>query len=136
LSLSIKFRLLSVVDKLVKLASRSELARRVAAEFPEASTRSSLLVLHDESGRMALHFSLDGGRLSVREVDPSNPPFATNEVSMHVDTFIALLKRRIGFWTAYLHDLIDVRSNDGLPASYHVLLWGAFFDRLFSEVLR
>jgi hypothetical protein len=135
MSLSIKLKLLSVVDKLARVASKSEVVRKVVEEFPEATTRTALLTLYDERGKMCLHFSFEGGNAAVREVDPKSPPFATTEISMHVDTFIALLKRKIDFWVAYLHDLVDVKSNDGLPASYHVLLWGAFFDRLFNEVL-
>jgi len=134
-ALSIRLKLLSVIDKLVKMASDLELVEKLLEEFPEARARSALLTIYDERGRLSIHLALEGGRPAAREVDAKNPPFATTEISMHVDTFIALFERRLDFWTAYLHDLVEVKSNDGLPASYHVLLWGAFFDKLFSQVL-
>jgi len=52
MSLSIKLKLLSVVDKLARVASRSEVVRKVVEEFPEATTRSALLTLYAERGRM------------------------------------------------------------------------------------
>jgi hypothetical protein len=54
---------------------------------------------------------------------------------MHVDTFIKVLKGKLDFRTAYIHDLVDIKSNDGLPVSYHLLLWSAFFDKV-AELLK
>jgi hypothetical protein len=135
MSFSIKLKLLSVIDKLVKIASKTELVKKILEEFPEAAARSALLTLFNERDKLVLYFGFDGREPVVKEVDVKSPPFATTEITMHVNTFVALLKQKIDFWTAYLHDLIDVKTNDGLPPSYHVLLWGAFFDRLFKEVL-
>jgi hypothetical protein len=53
---------------------------------------------------------------------------------MHIDTFIKMVKGKLDFRTAYIHDLIDIKSNDGLPPTYHLLLWSAFFDK-FVEVI-
>ena len=83
---------------------------------------------------MAIYIGFQGDRPVVREVDPRRPPTATTEIEMHVDTFIAVLKRRLDFRTAYIHDLVDVRSNDGLPPTYHLILWSAFMDKAL-EVL-
>lgn len=126
MSVSLRLQLLQVLPKLVRLATAN--VQDILKEFPEAKGRSAVLVLYDSrGGRIAFHISLDGG---VREVNPDSPPPATNVITMHVDTFIKILKGKIDFRSAYLYDLVDIRSNDGLPASYHFLLWSAFFDRV------
>ncbi len=56
----------------------------------------------------------------MREVDPDNPPYATNVITMHVDTFIRIIRGGLDFRTAYLYDLIEIASNDGLPPAYHL----------------
>ena len=125
----IKAKLLEVLPKLMLVGLRR--LTDILREFPEATTRSNLLVLYDDrDNRVAFWLGFVDGRPKVVEVDPANPPFATTEVSMHVDTFIKILKGQVDFIAAYLYDLVDVRSNDGLPPEYHVLLWSAFYDRV------
>jgi hypothetical protein len=90
-----------------------------------------LLILYDDVGnKIALWIGFEGGSPHVRKVDLKSPPPATNEISMHIDTFIKILKGKLDFRTAYIHDLVDIKCNDGLPASYHLLLWSAFFDEV------
>jgi hypothetical protein len=132
--LSLRVRLLEILPKLMKLGVHrfNDLLR----EFPDATSRSALLVLYDDRGsKLAFWLGFEGGSPQVREVSLKSPPPATNEISMHVDTFIKVLKGRLDFRTAYLYDLIDIKSNDGLPASYHLLLWSAFFDKV-AELLK
>jgi hypothetical protein len=108
----------------------------VLKEFPEATTRSTLLIIYDDKGKkLAFWAGFEGDRPVVRKVDPKNPPFATTEVSMHVDTFIKIIKGERDFRAAYLYNLIDIKSNDGLPETYHLLLWSAYFDKLV-EILK
>ncbi len=133
MNITLKAKLLTVLPKLLALGMRS--LEDVLSSFPEAKTRSAVLTLYDENGRMSIYVGFEGDKLAVREVDPENPPYATTYMTMHVDVFIALLKNKIDFRAAYLHDLIDVKSNDGLPPSYHFLLWAAFFDRV-AELLK
>jgi len=131
---SIRLRLLSILPKLMLVGvSRFQ---DILSEFPEARARSAILRLYDDRGNeVAFWLGFEDGKPTVREVDPRNPPYATTEISMHVDTFIAVLKGRLDFRTAYIHDLIGIKSNDGLPAAYHLLLWSAFFDRV-AELLK
>jgi hypothetical protein len=125
----IKTQLLEVLPKLM-LVGWFKLAD-ILRELPGAANRSSLLVLYDDRGnKLTFWLGFADGRPRVVEVDPDNPPFATTEVSMHVDTFIKILKGQTDFIATYLYDLVDVRSNDGLPPEYHVLLWAAFYDRV------
>jgi hypothetical protein len=127
--LSVKLRLLSILPKLMKIGMQK--FEDLIREFPEARSRSALLVLYDDRGnKLALWIGFEGDEPRVREVDLKNPPPATNEISTHVDTFIKILKGRLDFRTAYLYDLVDIKSNDGLPASYHLLIWSAFFDEV------
>jgi hypothetical protein len=127
--LSLRGRLLELLPKLLMLGMRR--FDSLLREFPEATSRSALLVLYDSAGnKLALWIGFEGGAPRVREVDLKNPPPATNEISMHIDTFIKILKGKLDFRTAYLYDLVDIKSNDGLPASYHLLLWSAFFDEV------
>jgi hypothetical protein len=127
--LSLRLRLLAILPKLMELGARR--FESLLREFPEARSRSTLLVLYDDRGnKLAFWLGFEGDSPRIREVDLKNPPPATNEISMHVDTFIKILKGRLDFRTAYLYDLVDIKSNDGLPASYHLLLWSAFFDEV------
>lgn len=133
MSLGLKAKLLTIIPKLVMLGLTR--FNEFLEEFPDAKTRSTVLILRDDrGGRMAIYIGFQGDRPVVREVDPRSPPRATTEIEMHVDTFIAVLKRRLDFRTAYIHDLVDVRSNDGLPPTYHLILWSAFMDKAL-EVL-
>jgi len=132
--MTIRLKLLSILPKLmtIGLGRFNDLLR----EFPEAKTRSTVLRLYDSSGnQMAFWLGFEGDRPAVKEVDPKRPPYATTEISMHIDVFIKVLKGKMDFRAAYLYDLIDIKSNDGLPVSYHMLLWSAYFDRLL-EVLK
>jgi hypothetical protein len=128
-SVGIRAKLLFILPKLMLIGvSRF---RDILSEFPEARSRSAILRLYDDRGNeVAFWLGFENDRPVVREVDPRSPPYATTEISMHVDTFIAILKGRLDFRTAYIHDLVDIKSNDGLPASYHLLLWSAFFDEV------
>ncbi|RLE65004.1 MAG: hypothetical protein DRJ38_04500 [Thermoprotei archaeon] len=129
--MSIRLRLLSILPKLMGLGLRrfNDLLR----EFPEAKTRSAVLKLYDNAGnQVAFWLGFEGDKPVVREVDPRNPPYATTEITMLIDVFIKILKGKLDFRAAYLYDLIDIKSNDGLPSSYHFLLWSAFFDRLIE----
>lgn len=129
--MSIRVKLLSILPRLMLLGVTK--FQDILSEFPEAKTRSMVLRLYDDRGNeVAFWLGFENGRPVVREVDSRNPPYATTEVSMHVDTFIAMLKGKLDFRTAYIHDLIDIKSNDGLPASYHLLLWSAFFDKVLE----
>jgi hypothetical protein len=131
---NIRLKLLSILPKLMLIGVNR--FQDILSEFPEARTRSAILRLYDDRGNeIAFWLGFEDGRPAVRETDPRNPPYATTEVSMHVDTFIAVLKGRLDFRTAYIHDLIGIKSNDGLPAAYHLLLWSAFFDRV-AELLK
>jgi hypothetical protein len=131
MSVSIRLKLLSILPKLMLIGAAK--LQDILNEFPEARTRSAILRLYDDRGNeIAFWLGFENGKPVVKEVDPRNPPYATTEVSMHIDTFIAMLKGRLDFRTAYIHDLIDIKSNDGLPASYHLLLWSAFFDRILE----
>jgi len=49
-------------------------------------------------------------------------------------TSTCLIRGGLDFRTAYLYDLIEIASNDGLPPAYHLLIWSAFFDRLASAL--
>jgi len=129
MSLSIKVRLLSILPKLMLIGMRG--LEDVLKEFPEATTRSMLLRLFDDrGGEMCIWLGFENEQPAAREVECRNPPFATTEVSMHIDVFLRVLKGKLDFRSAYLYDLIDIRSNDGLPASYHLILWSAFWDRV------
>jgi len=128
MSVVLKAKLVTLLPKLLKLG----LARygHLLEQFPEARTRSAVLVLYDDQGnRIAFWGGFEGDSLVFREVDSRNPPACTTMIEMHVDTFIAILKGNLDFRTAYIHDLIEIRSFDGLPASYHLLIWAAFFDK-------
>jgi hypothetical protein len=130
----IRAKLLSILPKLMLIGVSK--FHDILSEFPEARSRSAILRLYDGRGNeVAFWLGFENDKPVVREVDPKSQPYATTEVSMHVDTFIAMLKGRLDFRTAYIHDLVDIKSNDGLPASYHLLLWSAFFDRIL-ELLR
>ncbi|RLG84961.1 MAG: hypothetical protein DRO39_06740 [Thermoprotei archaeon] len=132
--MSVRLKLLSILPKLMAVGLRR--FNSLLNEFPEARTRSMVLRLYDAAGnQVAFWLGFEGDRPVVKEVDPRNPPFATTEVSMHIDVFLKILKGRLDFRAAYLYDLIDIKSNDGLPSTYHILLWSAFWDRLV-ELLR
>lgn len=132
---SIDMKLLMILPKLVRIGY--DKLRELLREFPDATTRSTLLKLYDSSGNQRVFWiGFENGEPVVRMVDPNNPPYATTEVSMHVDTFIKILKNKLDFRTAYLYDLIDIKSNDGLPVSLHFLLWSAFFDRAVSVLTK
>jgi len=132
--MSLRLRLLSILPKLMLIGLRR--FDNLLNEFPEAKTRSSILKLYDSAGnQVAFWLGFEGDKPVVREVDPKNPPYATTEISMHVDVFIKILKNKLDFRAAYLYDLIDIKSNDGLPQSYHFILWASFFDRLV-EILK
>ena len=125
--MSIRLRLLSILPRLVALGYKG--LNKLLKQFPEAMHRSTVLVLYDSSGgRIAFWIGTENGKPVVKEVDPEAPPYATTTIRMHIDTFIRILKGKLDFRAAYLYDLVDVESNDGLPASYHFLLWAAFFD--------
>jgi len=129
--MSVRLKLLSILPKLMSIGLRR--FNSLLSEFPEAKTRSTVLKLYDSSGgQVAFWLGFEGDRPAVREVDPSNPPYATTEISMHVDVFIKILKGKMDFRAAYLYDLVDIKSNDGLPSSYHLLLWSAFFDHIIQ----
>jgi len=131
---SVRVKLLSILPKLMILGMKN--FGNLLAEFPEAKTRSSILRLYDSSGnQIAFWLGFEGDKPIVKEVDPGKPPYATTEISMHIDVFIKVLKGKMDFRATYLYDLIDIKSNDGLPVSYHMLLWSAYFDRLL-EVLK
>lgn len=133
--MSLRLRLLEILPKLVKLGLYK--FNDLLKEFPDATSRSALLVLYDSKGnKLAFWIGFEGGSPKVVEVDLKNPPRATNEISMHIDTFIKILKGRLDFRTAYLYDLIDIESYDGLPSSYHLLLWSAFFDRVADLLMK
>jgi len=132
LSLNIRLKLLTVLPKLLNFGVNQ--LQDVLRQFPEAKTRSAVLELYDEKGKVAFWIGFEGGRPTVREVDPDNPPYATNVITMHVDTFIRIIRGGLDFRTAYLYDLIEIASNDGLPPAYHLLIWSAFFDRLASSL--
>jgi hypothetical protein len=136
--LEIRVKLLTIVPRI--LSMKRQAVEEILNAFPEARNRSMLLVLgarpgrdsviDEEAGKIAFHVSVNG----VREVDPENHPFSTTEMKMHVDTFLKIFRGEMDFRTAYLYDLIDVKSNDGLPAAYHVILWSAFWDRALEVV--
>jgi len=132
LSFNIRLKLLAVLPKLLMFGA-SQL-QDVLSQFPEAKTRSAVLELYDERGKVAFWIGFEGGRPNVKEVDPDNPPYSTNTITMHVDTFIKVIRGEIDFRTAYLYDLIEIASSDGLPPAYHLLIWSAFFDRLASAL--
>ena len=132
MSLNIRLKLLTVLPKLLSFGVNQ--LQDVLSQFPEAKTRSAVLELYDERGKVAFWIGFEGGRPTVREVDPDNPPYATNIITMHVDTFIRIIRGGLDFRTAYLYDLIEIASNDGLPPAYHLLIWSAFFDRLASAL--
>jgi hypothetical protein len=128
MNITIKAKLITLLPKLLKLG----MVRygKLLEQFPEAKTRSAVLVLYDDHGnRIAFWGGFEDDSLVFREVDPRNPPPCTTMIEMHVNTFIAILKGELDFRTAYIHDLIDIKSFDGLPASYHLLIWAAFFDK-------
>ena len=128
MNITIKAKLITLLPKLLKLG----MVRygKLLEQFPEAKTRSAVLVLYDDQGnRIAFWGGFEDDNLVFREVDPRNPPPCTTMIEMHVNTFIAILKGELDFRTAYIHDLIDIKSFDGLPASYHLLIWAAFFDK-------
>jgi hypothetical protein len=134
MSLVLRTKLLSLLPKLFIL-STSKL-NDLLKEFPEASTRSALLILYDDRGKkIGVWLGFENNKPVVRGVDPKNPPYATNEISMHIDVFIKIIKGQLDFRSAYLYDLIDIKSNDGLPETYHLLLWSAYFDKLV-EILK
>jgi len=102
----------------------------VLEEMPEAKARSCLFKLHDPPGECIFWLGFRGGELAVEDVeDLGRAPFATTEVSMHVDTLARILDGELDFRAAYLYDLVDVKANDGMPSTYHFLLWAAFFDK-------
>jgi len=134
LASTLREKLLSLLPKLFIL-STSKL-NDLLKEFPEASTRSTLLILYDDRGKkIGVWLGFENNKPVVRGVDTKNPPYATNEISMHIDTFLKIVKGQLDFRTAYLYDLIDIKSNDGLPETYHLLLWSAYFDKLV-EILK
>jgi hypothetical protein len=133
MSLNIRLKLLTILPKMLSIGV--ERFKVVLEEFPEALNRSAILTLYDErGGKLTFHAGFKDGKPFVVEVDYRNPPWANNEISMHIDTFLAILKNKLDFRTAYIHDLIELKSNDGLPPTYHLLLWSAFFDK-FVEVI-
>ena len=129
--MSIRLRLLSILPKLMLIGLRK--FNNLLNEFPEAKTRSTVLKLYDSAGnQIAFWLGFEGDKPIVKEVDPKNPPYATTEISMHIDVFIKILKNKLDFRAAYLYDLIDIKSNDGLPVGVHFLLWSAYFDKLLE----
>jgi len=129
--MSIRLRLLSILPKLMLIGLKK--FNDLLNEFPEAKTRSTVLKLYDSAGnQIAFWLGFEGDKPVVKEVDPKNPPYATTEISMHIDVFIKILKNKLDFRAAYLYDLIDIKSNDGLPVGVHFLLWSAYFDRLLE----
>lgn len=132
--MSIRLKLLTILPKLMALGLR--VYGDLIKELPDVTSRSAILRLYDTAGNeLAFYLGFEGERPTVKEVNPRNPPYATTEISMHIDTFIKVLKGRLDFRSAYLYDLIDIRSHDGLPPTYHFILWAAFFDRIV-KVLR
>lgn len=128
---SILIRLLPRLMK-IGLSSLGDLVK----EFPEITTRSMLLRIQRPGGQPILLWAgFKGGEPHVIEIEPGKPVSATTEITLHIDTLISILKGRLDFRAAYLYDLIDIKSNDGLPASYHFILWAAFFDKL-EEILK
>lgn len=132
--MSIRLKLLTILPKLMQIGMMK--LNDLFKEFPEARTRSAVLKLYDsQGGQIAFWLGFEGDKPVAKEVDPKNPPYATTEITMHIDVFIKVIKGKLDFRAAYLYDLIDIKSNDGLPSSYHFLLWSAFFDKAI-EILK
>jgi len=128
---NIRLKLMSILPKLMALGLRK--FNDLLNEFPEAKTRSMVLRLYDSSGnQIAFWLGFEGDKPVVKEVNPRNPPYATTEILMHIDVFLKILKNKLDFRTAYLYDLIDIKTNDGLPVSYHMLLWSSFWDKVIE----
>jgi hypothetical protein len=131
--MSIEIKLLTILPKIAILGISH--FKELLKEFPDAVTRSTVLTLYDERSKFGFYIGFENNKPVVKSVDLRNPPLATTEITMHVDTFIAILKNKLDFRTAYIHDLIDIKSNDGLPPTYHLILWSAFFDKV-AEILK
>jgi len=110
-------------------------------EFPHVLHRSALLKVYYEDGECAIWLGFRGGKPPipiqlpfpvmpvVEKVDPKNPPYATTVIEAHLDVLLEILDKKLDIRTAYLYDLLEVKSNDGLPVSMHFLLWAAFWDK-------
>jgi len=82
---SIRLKLLSILPKLMTIGLRR--FNNLLNEFPEAKTRSTVLKLYDTAGnQIAFWLGFEDEKPVVKEVDPRNPPYATTEISMHIDS--------------------------------------------------
>ena len=132
MSFNLRLKLLTILPKLLNYGFMQ--FNDLLKEFPEAKSRSAVLILYDQSSKIAFWIGFENGKPTIKETDPKNPQFATNTITMHVDTFIKVLKNELDFRTAYLYDLIEITSSDGLPPTYHMLIWSAFFDKLSNSL--
>jgi len=130
LAWEVKLLFLRLAPKI--MARRRELAR-VVEEMGRG--KGGILVLYNDKGeevRIWAGMSEDG----KPEVDIENAGRrrANNEIVMHYSTFKAIVEGKLDPRVAYAHDLIYVRSLDGLPVSFHALLWFSWFDLVKEEI--
>jgi len=132
----IRLKLLQVLPKLAKLAIEASMTdlSDLAKSDPSILNRTATIRIYDESGEELCFFV--GLKRSGNKIEPHIETdvcrAATTEIRMHIDTFIAILKKEVDFRTAYLHGLVEIKSYDGRPPFYHFMIWSSFFDKLVS----
>ena len=116
--------LMTLFPKLIKFAMNKEKLKKAVEEFGKG--KCGCLVLYNDRGEEArLWIGIgDDGEPFVSQ----DPQRANNEIRMHIKTLKAILSNELDPRVAYAHDLIEVKSLDGLPVSFHAFLWFSWFE--------
>jgi len=127
LAVDLRLYLMKLIPRI--LMKREDL-RRVVDEF--GRDRCGVLHLYNDRGeevRLWVGFDEEGEPNITFEPQSR----ANNEISMHYNTFKAILEGQLDPRVAYAHDIIEVKSLDGLPISFHAFLWFSWFEAIQKE---
>jgi len=118
-------KLLSLAPKIFRLAMKSDELRELAKRY--GNKRSCQLELYDEAGEaLSMWVGIEGEDVNVKQ---GKYP-ATNTLRMHIDVFLDILSKKLDFRTAVAHGLVEFESHNGLPWSFHFMLWSSFWERV------
>jgi len=116
--------LMALLPKLMRLAMRREGLKRAVEEFGRGRC-GQLVLFNDRGEEVSLWIGVDDRGEPFVSLTPQR---ANNEVRMHINTLKAILDGKLDPRVAYAHDLVEVRSYDGLPVSFHAFLWFSWFE--------
>jgi len=122
LAVQLRLYLLKLIPKI--LMKRKDL-RELVDRF--GKDRRGIICIYNDKGeevRLWMGFDQEGN------VDISFEPqgSANNEIILHYNTLKEILEGKLDPRVAYAHDIIEVKSLDGLPFSLHAFLWFSWFE--------